>query len=139
MRILIALVVLGTLMASGCGDDGDGDGDLAAFCGAANRIEGTEPLAHVDDRDVYDAEIDKMQAALTDARLNAPSEISDVVEEVARGMDEVIAALRGIQDPSDEAEVQAALSALGDTAEGVTSGSDLDAYLAANCDDGSAS
>lgn len=44
-----------------------------------------------------------MEAALADARSNAHSEISYVVDEVARDSDEVIAALRGMQDPSDSA------------------------------------
>ena len=89
----------------------------------------------MDDRDAYEAAIDEMEAALADARSNAPSEIGDEVEEAAQGMEEVFAALRGIEDPSDEAEVEAALSALDDTAvTGVGSGSDLDAYLVENCD-----
>ena len=133
MRNLVALVAFGALLAAGCGDDG-GNGDVAAFCDAADRIEQAEPFDHVDDRDAFDAELDEMEEALADARSNAPSDIRDTVEEVAAGMEEVLAALRGIDDPSDEAEVEATFVALGDSATGVTSGSDLDVYLAENCD-----
>jgi hypothetical protein len=135
MRKLVALVILGGLMASGCGDDGSSDGDIAALCEASDRIETSDPFAFLDDRDAYEAAIDEMEAALADIRSNAPSEISDEVEEGAQDMEEVLAALRGVEDPSDEAEVEAALSALDDTAvAGVGSGSDLDAYLVENCD-----
>jgi hypothetical protein len=134
-RILAATVILGALVASGCGDDGGSDGDLAAFCDAADRIEESDPFFFVDDRDGYEKAIDEMEAAMDDARSNAPTEISDEVEQAAQDMQAVIAALRGIDDPSDEAEVDAALSALDDTAAaGVTGGSDIDAYLATNCD-----
>jgi hypothetical protein len=134
-RILAATVILGALFASGCGDDGGSDGDLAAFCDAADRIEESDPFFFVDDRDGYEKAIDEMEAAMDDARSNAPTEISDEVEQAAQDMQSVIAALREIDDPSDEAEVDAALSALDDTAAaGVTGGSDIDAYLATNCD-----
>lgn len=133
-RILAASVILGALAASGCGDDG-GNGDLAAFCDAADRIEESDPFFFLDDRDGYDNAIDEMEAAMDDARSNAPKEISDEVEQAAEDMQSVIAALREIDDPSDEAEVDAALSALDDTAvAGVTEGSDIDTYLATNCD-----
>ncbi|MDX2380587.1 MAG: hypothetical protein QNM02_12620 [Acidimicrobiia bacterium] len=134
-RILAATVILGALVASGCGDDGDSDGDIAAFCDAADRIEESDPFFFVDDRDGYEKAIDEMEAAMDDARSNAPTEISDEVQQAAQDMHSVIAALRGIDDPSDEAEVDAALSALDDTAAAVvTGGSDIDAYLATNCD-----
>jgi hypothetical protein len=93
-----------------------------------------EPFDFIDDRAAYDAALDEMEAAMADARANAPSEISEQVEAVSQDTEEVIAALRGIEDPSDEAEVEAAFAALDDTAEGVTSGSDIDAYLVENCD-----
>jgi hypothetical protein len=133
---LVAIVILGGLIASGCSDDddSDGDGDLAAFCDAADEIEQTDPFAFTDDRDAYEAELDEMEAALADIRANAPAEISEEVEAGAEDMEEVIAALRDIEDPSDEAEVEAAFAALDDTATGVTGGSDLDAYLVQNCD-----
>jgi hypothetical protein len=135
MRTLVALVILSGLVASGCGDDDGSDGDPAAFCDAADLLEQTEPFDFIDDRAAYDAALDEMEAAMADARANAPSEISEQVEAVSQDTEEVIAALRGIEDPSDEAEVEAALSALDDTAvAGVGSGSDLDAYLVENCD-----
>ena len=134
-RILAALVTLGALVASGCGDDGGSDGDLAAFCDAADRIEESDPFFFLDDRNGYEAALDEMEAAVSDAQSNAPAEISDEVDQAAQDMEAVIAALRGIDDPSDEAEVGAALSALDDTAvAGVTQGSDIDTYLALNCD-----
>jgi hypothetical protein len=134
-RILAAFVILGALVASGCGDDGGSDGDLAAFCDAADRIEESDPFVFLDDRDGYEAAIDEMEAAMADAQSNAPTEISDEVKQAAQDMKMVIAALRGIDDPSDEAEVGAALSALDDTAAaGVTGGSDIDVYLVENCD-----
>ena len=132
---LVSLVILAGLVASSCGDDGGSDGDLAAFCDAADRIEESDPFAFLDDRDAYEAAIDEMEAAVADAQSNAPSEISDEVDQGVQDMEQVIAALRGIDDPSDEAEVEAALSALDDGAvTGVTGGSDLDAYLVENCD-----
>ena len=132
-RVLPAFAILGALVGSGCGDDAGGD--LAAFCAAADRLEESDPFFFVEDRDGYEAAIDEMEAAFDDARSNAPPEISDEVEQAAQDMESVIAALRGIDDPSDEAEVDAALSALDDTAAtGVTGGSDIDAYLASNCD-----
>lgn len=135
MRKLVASMILGAIVASGCGDDDGGDGDLAAFCDAADRIEESDPFAFPDDRDAYEAAIDEMEAAMTDAQSNAPSEISDDVEQAVQDMEQVIAALRGIDDPSDEAEVETALLALDDTAvTGVTGGTDLDAYLVENCE-----
>lgn len=134
MRTLVAFVILGGLAASGCGDDGGSDGDIAAFCDAADLLEQTDPFFFLDDRDAYEAAIDEMEAAIADIRASASSEISEEVEAASQDMDEVIAALRGIEDPSDEAEVEAAFSAIGDAATGVTSGSDLDAYLVENCD-----
>jgi hypothetical protein len=132
---VVAVAVVLLLAAAACGDDGSSDGDLTAFCEASDRLETSEPFDFLDDRDAYEAAINEMEAALADVRSNAPSEISDEVEEGAQGMEEVLAALRGIEDPSDEAEVEAALSALDDTAvTGVGSGSDLDAYLVENCD-----
>jgi len=136
-RVLAACAILGALVAAGCGDDEDSDGDLAAFCDAADRIEESDPFAFLGDRDGYEAAIDEMEAAMADARSNAPAEISDEVDQAAQDMEMVIVALRGIDDPSDQAEVDAALSALDDTASGVTGGSDIDAYLASNCDNGS--
>jgi len=134
-RILASLVTLGAIVASGCGDDGGSDGDLAAFCDAADRIEESDPFFFLDDRNGYEAALDEMEAAMSDAQSNAPAEISDEVDQAAEDMEAVIAALRGIDDPSDEAEVGAALSALDDTAvAGVTQGSDIDTYLALNCD-----
>ena len=134
-RILASLVTLGAIVASGCGDDGGSDGDLAAFCDAADRIEESDPFFFLDDRGGYEAALDEMEAAVSDAQSNAPAEISDEVDQAAQDMEAVIAALRGIDDPSDEAEVGAALSALDDTAvAGVTQGSDIDTYLALNCD-----
>ena len=133
-RILAATVILGAVVASACGGDGGSDGDLAAFCEAADRIEESDPFFFVDDRDGYEKAIDEMEAAIADAETSAPAEISDDVEQAAQDMAMVIAALRGIDDPSDEAEVEAALSALDDTAAGVTGGSEIDTYLATNCD-----
>lgn len=130
-RFLAASAILGALVASGCG--GDGDGDLAAFCDAADRIEVSDPFDSLDDRDGYEAAIDEMESALDDAQSNAPTEIRDEVEQAAQDMEMVIAALRGIDDPADDAEVAAALSALDDTS-GVTSGSAIDTYLESNCD-----
>jgi hypothetical protein len=132
MRKLVALVVLGVLVASGCGDDDSSDGDLTAFCDARDRVEQSDPFAFPDDRDAYEAEIDDMEAGVADARSNAPSEISDEVEALSQVMDETIAALRSLEDPSDEAEVEAALSALDNND---PSDTDLDAYLVENCDD----
>ena len=135
-RVLAVSVVLGALVASGCGDDGGSDGDLAAFCDAADRLERSDPFFFVDDRDGYERALDEMEAAMDDAESNAPSEISDAVEQAAQEMQSVIAALRAVDDPSDEAEVDAALSSLDDrAAAGVTGGSDIDVYLATNCDD----
>ena len=123
------------MAAAACGDDGSSDGDVAAFCEASDRIETSDPFAFLDDRDAYEAAIDEMEAALADARSNAPSEISDEVEEAAQDMEEVLAALRGVEDPSDEAEVEAALSALDESATaGVGSGSEIDVYPMENCD-----
>lgn len=134
-RILAAFAILGALGASGCGDGGGSDGDLAAFCEAADRIEKSDPFFFLDDRDGYEGAIDEMEAAMDDAQSNAPTEISDEVEQAAQDMESVIAALRGVDDPSDEAEVDAALAALDDTAtEGVTDGSEIDTYLVSNCD-----
>jgi hypothetical protein len=71
---------------------------------------------------------------MADARSNAPSEIRDAVEQAADEMEDAIAALRGVEDPSDEAEVAAAFAALDDGGTGVTGGSDIDVYLIENCD-----
>ena len=120
-------------LATACGDDND-DGDLAAFCAAADRIEAAEPLAVADDRARYDAELDEMEAAMADARANAPAEISGEVEAAAGEMEAVIAALRALEDPTDDAEVEAALTALDDRATGVTGSSELDVYLVEHCD-----
>jgi hypothetical protein len=132
---VVAVTVVLLLAAAACGDDESSDVDIAAFCEASDRIETSDPFAFLDDRDAYDAAIQEMEAALTDIRSNAPSEIRDEVEKGAQDMEEVLAALRGIEDPSDESEVAAALSALDDSAvAGVSSGSALDAYLVENCD-----
>ena len=134
-RTRAALLTAGVFVVVGCSDDGGGDGDLAAFCAAADRLEAADPFFFVEDRDRYEAAIDEMEAAFGDARANAPSDISDEVEQVAQDMESVIAALRGIDDPSDEAEVDATLSALDDSAAaGVTAGSEIDSYLVSNCD-----
>jgi hypothetical protein len=132
---VVAVAVVLLFAAAACSDNENSDGDIAAFCEASDRIETSDPFAFLDDRDAYVAAIDEMEAALTEIRSNAPSEIRDEVEEGAEDMEEVLAALRGIEDPSDEAEVEEALSALDDSAvAGVGSGSDLDAYLVENCD-----
>jgi len=132
MRILVALVVLGGFVFSACGDDGGGDGDVAAFCDAADRIEQAEPFDHVDDLDAFHAEIDEAEAALNDAQSNAPAEISDEVEAVVATSAAVYAALRELEDPSNEAEAEAALAGV-DTA-GSESFPEVEAYLVENCD-----
>lgn len=135
MRVAIVLVVLSGFVLSACGDDGDDEGDLAAFCDAADRIQQAEPFLVTDDLDAWTAAIDEMEAAVSDAVENAPSDISDEVDDRAQEMAEVIAVLRGIEDPTDDQEVDAAMEPLAETgAVGVSQGSAIDVYLMENCD-----
>jgi hypothetical protein len=135
VKKLATLLIVGGVLASGCGDDGSGDGDIAAFCDAIDRLEHSgDPFDHVDDRDAFVAAVDEQAAAMADARSNAPSEIRDAVEQAADEMEDVYAVLRGLEDPSDESEVEAAAAALDDGGTGDTGGLDFDVYLVENCD-----
>jgi hypothetical protein len=137
VKKLATLLIVGGVLASGCGDDGSGDGDIAAFCDAIDRLEHSgDPFDHVDDRDAFVAALDEQAAAWADARSNAPSEIRDAVEQGADEMEEAFAVLRGLEDPSDEAEVAAAAAALDDGGTDASGGSDIDfdVYLVENCD-----
>ena len=69
MKKLATLLIVGGVLASGCGDDGSGDGDIAAFCDAVDRLEHSgDPWDHVDDRDAFVAAVDEQAAAMADAR-----------------------------------------------------------------------
>ena len=133
MQRLLAAAILGGLALVACGDD-DGGGDLAAFCDAVDRIEASgDPFEVADDPVAFQAEISSFRDALDDARANAPSEISDEVDEIASQVDRAYEALSEIEDPTDDAQVEAALAPFDDDDEDEDLSDEVDAFILDEC------
>ena len=129
MRRVLALMIVGGFVLVACGDD-DGGGDVAAFCDAVERVTNSDIFEGEDDPDAFQAAISDMREAMNDARANAPSEISDDVEVVVSQTEQFLDALSEIEDPADEAQVEAAFAVL-DEEQGPTE--ELDAFILAEC------
>jgi hypothetical protein len=77
IRVVVGVVVLGL---AGCGDDGPGEGDQAAFCARLDRLTGNDPFLAFGDTATA-AEIEQAFAALV-ARAD---ELVDVAPPEPRG------------------------------------------------------
>ena len=85
-KLFVGGVTVLALLAAGCGDDDDSDGDLAAYCALS-------------------AELDQQTSFPSDDQLE---ELSDRAPgEIADDVDRFLDAVRDLEDPNDQGEVEA--------------------------------
>ena len=89
-----------------CAEDGEGDEE---FCAAAEELEAAlEEDPFEGDPETFDERLDQGQAAIEALADAAPDEISQEIDVAASGFRELLDLFREIDDPTDEAEVEAA-------------------------------
>ena len=118
------MLVAGAFAVTACGSDGGAGGSVQAFCAALEELDASEGIEFpfVGDPETLDELIDHSQSlseAVADA---APEEISDEADIAFAALVKLFDALRALDDPTDQDEVQAAFE---DSAPGASLGDSL--------------
>jgi len=107
MRRAVALTVAAAFALAACGDDGGGS--VEAFCESAQEFADAGDFFDTDNPEDFSAGLQEAEEVINALADDAPSEISDDAETLAKILGELIDSLADI-DPTDEAAVEAAFA-----------------------------
>ena len=107
MKRAVTVVLAGAFVVAACGDDSGGS--VEAFCESAQEFADTDDFLDAASPEEFSAGLAEAREVINSLADDAPSEISDEAETVAKILRELIDSLADI-DPTDEAAVEAALA-----------------------------
>jgi hypothetical protein len=107
MKRVVTVVLVAAFVVAACGDDSGGS--VEAFCESAQEFADTDDFLDAASPEEFSAGLAEAREVINSLADDAPSEISDDAETLAKILRELIGSLADI-DPTDQAAVEAAFA-----------------------------
>jgi hypothetical protein len=107
MKRAVTVVLAGAFVVAACADDSGGS--VEAFCESAQEFADADDFFDTNNPEEFSADLEEAREVIDALADDAPSEISDDAETAAKASGELFDSLADI-DPTDEAEVEAAMA-----------------------------